>query len=253
MDGRAAGETPLAIRDLRPGTHHVRLSLEGHAPAELTFEVPEGTSALPLSFVMPALLAPAEIHSDPEAATISVDNRVIGLTPIQKLSLNPGAHEIRFERVGFLAAFVMTLLTAPLAKFQPDLLLVALASSLSAAFASYHIRRRIQFLRLGAAATAGLLHAQGAESGELRDIRVEFTIREPKPIRLEVRDWGHGFEAEAGGRDAGAGERVGLAGMRERIAQLGGRWSLDSRPGEGTRVVAEVPLELQEAVGRIDE
>jgi signal transduction histidine kinase len=87
-----------------------------------------------------------------------------------------------------------------------------------------------------------------------RTDRVEVALaRRGRLIRLEVRDWGHGFEAEAGGRDAGAGERVGLAGMRERIAQLGGRWSLESRPGEGTRVVAEVPLELREAVGRSDE
>ena len=104
LDGRAAGETPLAIKDLRPGMHQVRLSLEGHAPAELTFEVQEGTSAVPLSFTMPPLLAPAEIHSEPEAATVIVDNKVIGLTPIQKLSLNPGAHEIRIERAGFLPA-----------------------------------------------------------------------------------------------------------------------------------------------------
>jgi TonB family protein len=104
LDGRAAGETPLAIKDLRPGIHQLRLSLEGHAPAELTFEVPEGTSAVPLSFIMPPLLAPAEIHSNPEAATVMVDNRVIGLTPIQKLSLNAGPHEIRIERSGFLPA-----------------------------------------------------------------------------------------------------------------------------------------------------
>jgi len=104
MDGRPAGETPLSIKDLRPGTHQLRLSLEGHAPSELIFEVPEGTSAVPLSFIMPPLLAPAEIHSEPEAATVMVDNKVIGLTPIQKLSLNPGSHEIRIERTGFLPA-----------------------------------------------------------------------------------------------------------------------------------------------------
>jgi TonB family protein len=104
MDGRVQGETPLTVKDLRPGMHQLRLTLEGHAPAELTFDVPEGTNALPLSFTMPPLLAPAEIRSEPEAATVTVDNRVIGLTPIQKLSLNPGRHEIRIERAGFLPA-----------------------------------------------------------------------------------------------------------------------------------------------------
>ena len=55
-------------------------------------------------------------------------------------------------RVGFLGGLVMTLLAAPLVKFQPDLILVSLVSSIAAAFASYQLRRRIQFLRLGAAA-----------------------------------------------------------------------------------------------------
>jgi TonB family protein len=136
IDGRAVGQTPLAIKDLRPGTHQVRLSLEGHAPAELGFEVPEGTTAVPLSFIMPPLLAPAEIRSDPEAATVSVDNKVIGLTPIQKLSLNPGPHEIRIERTGFLPAVkqveahpgVKLLVQARLNPAPPDLILLPAAS-----------------------------------------------------------------------------------------------------------------------------
>jgi len=59
---------------------------------------------VPLSFIMPPLLAPTEIHSDPEAATVIVDTKIIGLTPIRKLSLNPGPHEIRIERTGFVPA-----------------------------------------------------------------------------------------------------------------------------------------------------
>ncbi len=62
-------------------------------------------------------------------------------------------------------------------------------------------------------------------------------------IRLEVRDWGHGFRASevvAGG--GGPGERVGLSSMRERVALLGGKLEVRSEPGEGTSVVAEVPL-----------
>jgi len=136
MDGRAVGETPLVIKDLRPGAHQVRLSLEGHAPAELGFEVQEGTTAVPLSFIMPPLLAPAEIRSDPAAATVSVDNKVIGLTPIQKLSLNPGPHEIRIERTGFLPAVkqveahpgVKLLVQARLDPAPPDLILLPAAS-----------------------------------------------------------------------------------------------------------------------------
>jgi signal transduction histidine kinase len=34
---------------------------------------------------------------------------------------------------------------------------------------------------------------------------------------------------------------VGLAGMQERITLLNGRLRIESDPGEGTRVIAEVP------------
>ncbi|HEY2943487.1 MAG TPA: TonB family protein [Vicinamibacteria bacterium] len=140
MDGRAAGETPLSIKDLRPGMHQLRLSLEGHAPAELTFQVQEGTTGLPLSFNMPPLLAPAEIRSEPPAATVSVDNKVIGLTPIEKLSLNPGAHEIRIERAGFVTSVkqvearpgVKLLVQTRLAPAPPDLVPAPAASPAAA-------------------------------------------------------------------------------------------------------------------------
>jgi two-component system NarL family sensor kinase len=62
-------------------------------------------------------------------------------------------------------------------------------------------------------------------------------------IRLEVRDHGKGFDADAPMRDCMAGERVGLVGMRERMALLGGVCVIASQPGEGTRIIAAVPVE----------
>lgn len=61
-------------------------------------------------------------------------------------------------------------------------------------------------------------------------------------VRLEVRDWGRGFRLKAAQAGAGPSERVGLAGMQERIALLSGRLSVQTRPGAGTRIRAEVPL-----------
>jgi PAS domain S-box-containing protein len=63
-------------------------------------------------------------------------------------------------------------------------------------------------------------------------------------IRLAVRDYGRGFVPESvmNGGGGGPGERVGMAGMRERIALLGGDFRVASRPGAGTLIVAEVPL-----------
>jgi signal transduction histidine kinase len=57
--------------------------------------------------------------------------------------------------------------------------------------------------------------------------------------RLTVTDDGAGFDA-AGAEAAGGG--AGLANMRDRLDAVGGSVRLVSRPGEGTAVVAEVPV-----------
>ena len=62
-------------------------------------------------------------------------------------------------------------------------------------------------------------------------------------VRLEVRDEGRGFDPFSASMEGGSpGERVGLSSMRERVALLGGRLKITSRPGAGTSLVAEVPL-----------
>ena len=52
-----------------------------------------------------------------------------------------------------------------------------------------------------------------------------------------VEDDGHGFDAEDELRGG-----IGLAGMRERLALLDGRLTIESTRGAGTSLVAEVPL-----------
>ncbi len=57
---------------------------------------------------------------------------------------------------------------------------------------------------------------------------------------LQVRDAGAGFQVdEAFGRRASSG----LAGMRERAELLGGEFTLESAPGEGTCLTVELPLD----------
>jgi signal transduction histidine kinase/ligand-binding sensor domain-containing protein len=59
-------------------------------------------------------------------------------------------------------------------------------------------------------------------------------------ITLTVSDDGCGFEV--GVRQAPAGGHWGLLDMRERASESGGRLSVESRPGRGTRVEAVLPL-----------
>jgi two-component system, NarL family, sensor histidine kinase DevS len=57
-----------------------------------------------------------------------------------------------------------------------------------------------------------------------------------KAVRLQIIDNGQGFDIQK------ARQRLGLTGMRERAKEIGGKFKLDSKPGQGTRIEIVVPL-----------
>ena len=60
-----------------------------------------------------------------------------------------------------------------------------------------------------------------------------------KELRLELRDDGDGFKVKAR-RDG-----FGLAGMRERVQQMGGNLTISSARGKGTKIAVTVPYNLE--------
>jgi len=71
------------------------------------------------------------------------------------------------------------------------------------------------------------------------DIRLQ---RRDSIVQAFIEDDGSGFDpAEVADREA-QGRGVGLVGMRERIAALGGSLEIESHPGKGTRLTIELPL-----------
>jgi signal transduction histidine kinase len=56
---------------------------------------------------------------------------------------------------------------------------------------------------------------------------------------MQIQDRGAGFEP---GKVPATQSTCGLTGMRERAELLGGRLTLESAPGKGTRVIVELPL-----------
>jgi signal transduction histidine kinase len=62
-------------------------------------------------------------------------------------------------------------------------------------------------------------------------------------ITMRIRDNGHGFDPAAVGPEDGSGRGLGLVGMRERAALLGGSIRIDSAPGQGTSIEAEFPVQ----------
>ncbi|HZK66173.1 MAG TPA: PAS domain S-box protein [Chloroflexota bacterium] len=59
-------------------------------------------------------------------------------------------------------------------------------------------------------------------------------------VRLTVEDDGHGFELPESMGDLAATGKLGLLGMSERARLMGGSLTIHSKPGEGTRVIADL-------------
>jgi signal transduction histidine kinase len=82
-------------------------------------------------------------------------------------------------------------------------------------------------------------HAQATE------VRVGM-VCDGERVTLTVRDNGRGFDVDSNERISG---RYGLVTMRERAHGVGGTISIESQPGTGTLITAEVPLGVLEMRG----
>ncbi|MBI3962064.1 MAG: GAF domain-containing sensor histidine kinase [Deinococcus sp.] len=78
-------------------------------------------------------------------------------------------------------------------------------------------------------------HAQASE------VKVTLELGDGE-VHLMVADNGQGFDPAHRRPGPVAGTQVGLAGMRERASLIGGTLEVLSRPGEGTKIVAHVPV-----------
>jgi signal transduction histidine kinase len=80
-----------------------------------------------------------------------------------------------------------------------------------------------------------------ARHAKASEVKVRLS-RKPDRLRLEVKDNGTGFNPKE------KKHSTGLTGMRERALVLDGKLTIESNHGQGTRVVAELPLPETEKV-----
>ncbi|WP_084183392.1 chemotaxis protein CheB [Nevskia soli] len=66
-------------------------------------------------------------------------------------------------------------------------------------------------------------------------------------VRLKLRDNGVGFDVDAPQAEG----RMGLLGMSDRVAALGGTFGIESTPGKGATISAEIPLTADKVKRRI--
>lgn len=80
---------------------------------------------------------------------------------------------------------------------------------------------------------------------EASQVRVELRLSDLEAI-VQVEDNGRGFDAEAALTERGARQNLGLHGMAERAALLGGTFSIRSQPGHGTCLRVEIPVKRED-------
>ncbi|MBC8076139.1 MAG: PAS domain-containing protein, partial [Chloroflexales bacterium] len=66
--------------------------------------------------------------------------------------------------------------------------------------------------------------------------------RRANAVRMIVEDNGVGFAVARAQRSTASERRLGLIGMHERVAQLGGVLTIEATPGSGTTVFVDIPL-----------
>jgi serine/threonine protein kinase len=136
VDGKDRGQTPAIVRDLSQGEHRIRVVRDGYTSAErrvvLTPDDPLQSLSVPLAReprtrslgdqpVSPKLGAnqaakagkPSEsqsakaetgsvnIESRPSGATVYLDGRAVGTTPMNIGDVRAGTHSVRLERDGY--------------------------------------------------------------------------------------------------------------------------------------------------------
>ena len=75
-----------------------------------------------------------------------------------------------------------------------------------------------------------------------KHVWVELTLDDPQAAVLRVRDDGTGFDLKKAALAARARGSIGLIQMRERAERAGGRFTIETTPGKGTRIQVELPM-----------
>ena len=100
FDGNLAGTTPLALADVSPGEHSLRLTLADHREWTQQVAVGPGDRAV-IEATLSALPGSIHVSSAPSEAAVSIDGQERGITPITLGEIAPGEHVLKVAKQGF--------------------------------------------------------------------------------------------------------------------------------------------------------
>jgi serine/threonine-protein kinase len=109
IDGHAHGTTPATVRELLLGSHTLQVARPGYVPSSQSFAL---TAAQPSRELTIALQAAPDTRSAartgtlfvdtrPPGASVIVDGRPAGLTPMRTGAMTAGPHTVRIELAGY--------------------------------------------------------------------------------------------------------------------------------------------------------
>jgi signal transduction histidine kinase/CheY-like chemotaxis protein len=76
---------------------------------------------------------------------------------------------------------------------------------------------------------------------DAESVWIDLDMSRPESVSLTIRDDGRGFDFEEAIAKAPCLGNLGLIQMRERVEEVGGKFSVETEPGRGTKVVAVLP------------
>ena len=109
LDGSYIGRTPanssLNLDTITPGEHTIALELPGYQPYSTRINVSSQLVSSVNAVLIPASDAftkgALSVTSDPEGATISVDNSSIGISPLTSIDIAAGNHQVTITLEGY--------------------------------------------------------------------------------------------------------------------------------------------------------
>jgi len=72
-------------------------------------------------------------------------------------------------------------------------------------------------------------------------VRVSLRLQRDR-LRLQIQDWGQGFDMKEALAKIASGESLGLTIMKERSHRLGGSCKIISEQGHGTKITVHIPV-----------
>lgn len=99
IDGKNYGLTPLDIYDIEVGKHEVLITKEGYK--SITKEIEISEDIIEISEILEKGVSKAYINSNPRGATVIIDGKEIGKTPLEIKEISLGRHFITLKALGY--------------------------------------------------------------------------------------------------------------------------------------------------------